>query len=145
MTLRPAERVVIDASVAIKWVVPEPDSGRAEILLDHGLVAPDLIYAECANVLWKKVRRGEMTEEEAEIAAQTLEQADITIAPTRGHLAVATAIAVELDHAAYDAVYLAVAEASDLRLVTADNWPTRKIRERQNRFRQRLIALSEIG
>jgi predicted nucleic acid-binding protein len=131
--------------VAIKWVVPEPDSGRAEILLDHGLVAPDLIYAECANVLWKKVRRGEITEEEAEIAAQTLDQADITIARTRGRLAVATAIAVELDHAAYDAVYLAVAEASDLRLVTADNWPTRKIRERQNRFRQRLIALSEIG
>jgi predicted nucleic acid-binding protein len=27
------------------------------MLLDHGLVAPDLIYAECANVLWKKVRR----------------------------------------------------------------------------------------
>ena len=131
--------------MAIKWVVPEPDSGRAEILLDHGLVAPDLIYAECANVLWKKVRRGEITEEEAEIAAQTLDQADITIARTRGRLAVATAIAVELDHAAYDAVYLAVAEASDLRLVTADNWPTRKIRERQNRFRQRLIALSEIG
>ena len=144
MTLRPAERVVIDASVAIKWVVPEPDSGRAEILLDHGLVAPDLIYAECANVLWKKVRRGEITEEEAEIAAQTLDQADITIARTRGRLAVATAIAVELDHAAYDAVYLAVAEASDLRFVTADNRLTRKIRERQNRFRQRLIALSEI-
>ena len=131
--------------MAIKWVVPEPDSGRAEILLDHGLVAPDLIYAECANVLWKKVRRGEMTEEEAEIAAQTLDQADITIARTRGRLAVATAIAVELDHAAYDAVYLAVAEASDLRFVTADNRLTRKIRERQNRFRQRLIALSEIG
>ena len=85
-----------------------------------------------------------MTEEEAEIATQTLEQADITISPTRGRLAVATTIAVELDHPAYDAVYLAVAEASDLRFVTADNRLTRKIRERQNRFRQRLIALSEI-
>jgi hypothetical protein len=35
--------------VAVKWVVPEPDSGRAKTLLDHGLVAPDLIYAECGG------------------------------------------------------------------------------------------------
>ena len=82
--------------MAVKWVVPEPDSGRAEILLDHGLVAPDLIYAECANVLWKKVRRGEMTLEEAVIAAQTLEPADLTIVPARGHLAVAMSMAAEI-------------------------------------------------
>ena len=145
MTLRPAERLVIDASVAVKWVVPEPGSGHAEILLDHGLVAPDLIYAECANVFWKKVRRGEMTEEEAEIAAQTLGQADIAVAATRGHLALATAIAIELDHLAYDAVYLAVAEASDLRLVTADDRFIQKSQDSQNRFRQRLVVLSEIA
>jgi len=86
-----------------------------------------------------------MTEDEAEIAAQTLEQADITVALTRGHLALATAIAIELDHPAYDAVYLAVAEASDLRLVTADDRLIRKIQDSQNRFRQRLVALSEIA
>ena len=49
MTLRPGQRLVIDANVAIKWVVSEPHSGRAEMLLDHGPVATDLI--------WKKVRR----------------------------------------------------------------------------------------
>jgi predicted nucleic acid-binding protein len=145
VTLQPGQRLVIDASVAVKWVVPEPDSGRAEILLDHGLVAPDLIYAECANVLWKKVRRGEMTQKEAEIAAQTLEQADLSIVPGRGHLAVAVSIAVELDHPAYDAVYLAVAEASELSLVTADDRLIRKIRGSQNRFRQMLVPLSEIA
>ena len=36
----------------------------------------DLLFAECANILWKKVRRGELTKEEAAIAAQTLEAAD---------------------------------------------------------------------
>ena len=106
MTLRPGERLVIDASVAVKWVVPEPDSDRAEALLDHALMAPDLLFAECANVLWKKVRRGELSKDEADIAAQTLEQADIAIASTRGHLASAMAIAVELDLPAYAAVYL---------------------------------------
>jgi predicted nucleic acid-binding protein len=65
--------------------------------------------------------------------------------PTRGYLALATAIALELDHPAYDAVYLAAAEASDLRLVTADGRLIRKIRESQNRFSQRLVALSEIA
>jgi hypothetical protein len=51
--------------------------------------------------------------------------------------------AVELDHPAYDAVYLAVAEASELRFVTADDRLTRKMREGQNRFRHMLVALSE--
>jgi predicted nucleic acid-binding protein len=145
VTLQPEERLVIDASVAVKWVIPEPDSTRAEVLLDHGLVAPDLLFVECANVLWKKVRRGEITVEEAEIAAQTLEQAELAVMSTRGYLAVATSIAVEFDYPAYDAVYLAVAEASDLRLVTADERLVRKVQAGQNRFRHRLVALAEIA
>lgn len=145
MPLRPGEWLVIDASVAVKWVVPEPDSDRAEVLLDHGMVAPDPLFAECANVLWKKVRRGELTKQEADIAGQTLEQADLTLVSTRGYLALATSVAVELDHSAYDAVYLTVAEASELRLVTADDRLIRKVRESQNRFRRMLVALSEIA
>jgi len=143
VTLRPGERLVIDASVAVKWVVPEPDSDRAEALLDHALMAPDLLFAECANVLWKKVQRGELSKDEADIAAQTLEQADIAIASTRGHLASAMAIAVELDHPAYAAVYLSVAQAAELRLVTADDRLIRKVREGQNRFRHMLVGLAE--
>jgi predicted nucleic acid-binding protein len=145
VTLRPGERLVIDASVAVKWVLPELDSDRAEALLDHALAAPDVLFAECANVLWKKVRRGELSRDEADIAAQTLEQADLAVVSTRGYLAIATSVAVELDHPAYDAVYLAVAEASELRLVTADDELVRKVREGQNRFRHTLVALSEIA
>jgi predicted nucleic acid-binding protein len=88
VTLQSGERLVIDASVAVKWVIPEPDSERAE--LDRGLVAPDVLFAACANALWKKVRRGELTKGEAEIAAQTLEQADLTVVSTRERLALAT-------------------------------------------------------
>jgi predicted nucleic acid-binding protein len=54
-------------------------------------------------------------------------------------------IAAELDHPAYDAVYLSVAQASELRFVTADDRLIRKIREGQTRFRHMLVALSEIG
>jgi predicted nucleic acid-binding protein len=145
VTLSPGERLVIDASVAVKWVVAERDSDRAELLLDHGLVAPDLLFAECANVLWKKVRRGELTKAEADIAAQTLEAADLAVVPTRGYVAVATSMAVELDHPAYDAVYLAVAEAANLRVVTADDRLVRKLRQSQNRLREVVVALAEVA
>ena len=44
--------LVIDASVAIKWVVPEPGTIDALALLDRfELRAPDLLVAECADVL----------------------------------------------------------------------------------------------
>ena len=145
MTLQSDERLVIDASVAVKWVVPEHGSEHAELLLDHALVAPDLLFAECANILWKKVRRGELTKAEADVAAQTLELADLTVVSARWYLAAATSIAVELDHPAYDGVYLAVAEASGLRLVTADGRLVRKVRESENRFRQVLVALCDAA
>ena len=44
---------VIDASVAIKWVVEEPGTPEALLLRRHRLLAPDLLMAECANILWK--------------------------------------------------------------------------------------------
>jgi predicted nucleic acid-binding protein len=145
VTLAPGERLVVDASIAVKWVVPETDSNRAEVLLDHALVAPDLLFAECANILWKKLRRGELTDEEAGIAAQTLEQANIAVVSTKRYLARAVAIAAELDHPAYDGIYLAVAEAFGLRLVTADARMIRKVNQAPSRFRPMLAALAEIG
>ena len=56
---------VIDASVAIKWVVDEPGTEQALLLRRHHLVAPDLLVPECANILWKKIRRGELSEAQA--------------------------------------------------------------------------------
>jgi predicted nucleic acid-binding protein len=56
---------VIDASVVIKWVVDEASTAQALLLRRHRLLAPDLLIAECADVLRKKVRRKELLEEEA--------------------------------------------------------------------------------
>ena len=52
---------VVDASVAAKWLSPEPESAAADSLLDDELWAPDLLFAEVANILWKKQSRGEMS------------------------------------------------------------------------------------
>jgi predicted nucleic acid-binding protein len=55
-------RYVVDASVAVKWYLPEPESDAAGRLLDpeHDLIAPDLLFAEVGNALWKRWRRGEI-------------------------------------------------------------------------------------
>jgi predicted nucleic acid-binding protein len=138
-------RLIVDASVAIKWVVGEAGSERAELLLDRRLVAPDLLCVECANVLWKKVRRRELTEDEAAAAIELLENAEIELVSMRSYMTAATVLAVEFDHPAYDCIYLALAEALDLPLVTADESLARRIRKAAaDRFGHRLIPLSEL-
>jgi predicted nucleic acid-binding protein len=145
MSVAPGERLVVDASVAVKWVVDEPDSSRAEALLGHDLFAPDLLFPECANILWKKIRRGELTRRQARIAAQGLEDAELTVIASRGYVALASEIAAELDHPAYDGLYLAVAETLGLRLVTDDGRLVRRLSRAPDRFSGLAVPLSEIG
>jgi predicted nucleic acid-binding protein len=65
--------LVVDASVAVKWVVEEPRTEEALLLrATSRLLAPDLLVAECANILWKKVQRQELTPQEAFRAASLL-------------------------------------------------------------------------
>lgn len=111
---------VIDASVVIKWVVDEPGTVQALLLRRHRLLAPDLLIAECANILWKKVRRKELLEEEALVATGLLARSDIEFAPTIGVFEAAVRKAILLDHPAYDCCYLALAAANDCAFVTAD-------------------------
>lgn len=113
--------VVIDASVAIKWVVDEEGSDDAVRLIDGpALSAPDLLMSECANILWKKTRRGELTRDETSLAIDLLARADIELVPTRALASAATALALDLDHPAYDCMYLALAiERGDV-FITAD-------------------------
>jgi predicted nucleic acid-binding protein len=137
------DRVVVDASVAIKWVADEPDSAAAAQLLDRQLVAPDLLGIEFVNALWKKVRRGEIAVDEATLAVKSLMRAPIEFVETRLYLDAALAIAVELDHPAYDGAYLAIAEAEALPLVTADR--RFALRLKRTRFRDRMLTLADLG
>ncbi len=61
-------RYVLDASVAIKWFVPKIYSNAARQLLasDHSFLVPDFFFAEVGNVLWKRVRRGDDTADNAQ-------------------------------------------------------------------------------
>lgn len=111
---------VVDASVAIKWVIQEAGTEAALRLLGHELIAPDLLVAECANILWRKQRLGEISAREAGLAARLLERAELDLVPMRRLLDRATALAIALDHPGYDAIYLALAETTGRAFVTAD-------------------------
>ena len=113
--------LVVDASVVIKWVVQEEGSDAAVRLIGGpSLIAPDLLIPECANILWKKVRRKELTRDEAMLAAELLMRSDIELVPTRALMPAALKLAIDLGHAAYDCTYLALAMERDVLFVTAD-------------------------
>ncbi len=113
--------IIVDASVALKWVVPEAGSDRARHLLaSEVLAAPDLMWVECANVLWVKVRRGQILRETATAAMVAIDAAPVRCVAARDHAKAAQAMAFELDQTAYDCLYLAAALAERAILVTAD-------------------------
>ncbi len=137
--------LVVDASVAIKWVYAEEDSPRAVSLLSRRLVAPDLIHAECANILWKKVRRGEMSEEEAADAAAALLLVEWDMVPSAQLISAAIGLAVELDHPAYDCFYLELCRRREAMMVTADVRLIRRLAAANSALGGIVVALSDFG
>ncbi len=92
------------------------------------------------------MRRKELSEDEAQIGASLLEQADIEILPTRHLLGSATSLAVELDHPAYDCIYLALAIERDWQFATADERFQRRVREGQSRqYSSNVLSLPEAA
>jgi predicted nucleic acid-binding protein len=115
-------RFVVDASVAIKWLLPEIHSEDAERLLDEGveLSAPDLIRAEVGNIVWKRWRRGEIPLEKARLALQVFRGYSLDILSSETLLDEAWDIAQSLNRSFYDSLYLALAVYQDSPMVTAD-------------------------
>jgi predicted nucleic acid-binding protein len=116
------KRFVVDASVAIKWFLGEIHSEAATRLVDSSvqLSAPDLIGPEFGNILWKKIRRNEITRSDASRILAGFQAIDIEVYPSADLLPFALEIAAELDRTVYDSLYLALAIAQDCQLVSAD-------------------------
>ncbi len=112
--------VVIDASVALKWVLDEPGKDAADALLDEALIAPALWLLEAANALWRRTRRGEISGPEAQERLAALFTAPVTMIPIETDLLAAAELADELGHPVYDCLYLAAAIRENTYVVTAD-------------------------
>jgi predicted nucleic acid-binding protein len=95
--------IIVDASVAVKWVVSESGSTEAAALLDGDrLGAPTLWLSEASNALWAKVMRQQLTAEEARGQAADLADAPIVPIALPGLLPLAIRLALELAHPIYD-------------------------------------------
>lgn len=115
-------QVVVDANVAIKWVVPEIHS-EAALRLQGGewdFLVPDFFFPEIGNILWKRVRRGETTLENALEDLEALTGLPFDLRLSLPLMPQALEIAVQTQQAVYHCVYLALAATKSCQMVTAD-------------------------
>lgn len=113
--------LVVDASVALKWLQPEADSEAALDLIGRGaLAAPDLLMVEAANALATRVRRRELSPLEARTSLTDLNSIHIDFAADHDLAPAALSLAVDLGHPVYDCLYLALALDRSAIAVTAD-------------------------
>lgn len=113
---------VVDASVVVKWFVPEihSEAARRLLALPHEYVAPDLLFAEAANTIWKKIRRKELTAEDGQRLVADIARIAVEAVSCRALAEDAHALATATGRTVYDAMYVALAVRFDTRLLTAD-------------------------
>ncbi|MEZ5935350.1 MAG: type II toxin-antitoxin system VapC family toxin [Alphaproteobacteria bacterium] len=135
--------LVVDASVVVKWFLPEIHSVAALRVASGAwtFLAPDLLDVEVTNTFWKKHRRGELTHDEGARLIDDLRHIDIAMVPHRPLLSMAFALAAAVGHPVYDCVYLALAEQNDCQLVTADRRFYKAFAE--SKWRRRLSCIED--
>jgi predicted nucleic acid-binding protein len=120
---------VLDASVAAKWVLPragEPLVAEALEMLEGyragelRFIVPDLFWVELANVLWKSVRLGRCSNSVARTALDSLAPLAFPTFSAQPLLESAFGIAALFERSVYDSLYVALAIASGVPFITAD-------------------------
>jgi len=118
--------LVLDASVAVKWLVKEPGSEEAQALLElcrlgkYAPIAPDLLLVEVGSVLSKRVRQGSMKASQAEFQFARFNRIRPVLKPLLNLAGQAFRLALVHQHSIYDSLYVALALEAQCDLVTAD-------------------------
>lgn len=118
--------IVIDASVAVKWFLPERGSPAAQAILSGSekLIAPALVRVEVAAAITRRVRLSELTAAEAEAACRlwfaALAKGVVTLNPDEENIETAMRLAIQIRHPLQDCLYLALAQRMESILLTAD-------------------------
>ncbi|HEX2556154.1 MAG TPA: type II toxin-antitoxin system VapC family toxin [Microvirga sp.] len=116
-------RLVLDASVAVKWYVNEAGTERALALLDDPrleLFAADIFRIEVVNALLRQLKVGQISDSAFEDAVTDLALTTPRLVPSTEILDRAVDLARALAHPLYDCLYLASAERREAVMVTAD-------------------------
>ena len=122
--------LTVDASVVTKWFVKEQGFEEARGLLAHRihLHAPDILLAEFANTIWKKVHRREVADPRPYFDELVNLPEIVTLHRGDALIDRAAEIAVEIDHPVYDCLYLTCAEVTaSAALITADRRFAKKL------------------
>jgi predicted nucleic acid-binding protein len=112
---------VVDASVAVKWFLPEEyeDAARTLLRFQHRRLAPDLILAEVGNALLRRRRTGEISERRIVDGVGLLYRLTHLL-PIEPLVLPAVDIATKTGASVYNALYLALSIREDVPVVTAD-------------------------
>lgn len=137
------EAAVVDASVALKWVVGEAGEDDAAKLAGSQLSAPDILLAECGSALWAKARRGEIARDEAQSALAALRRAPVVLIPVPVLVDDALRLALLIGHPIYDCLYLALSLQTKIPMVTADRCLAAALAP-YGELADRLVLLSEL-
>ena len=115
-------KVVVDASVAAKWLVDEEGSDAADTLLDGSfeLFAPRLMASEVGSALRHKVRMGKLEVSAAGELASQINDLTVIWSEDQEVAADATRLALALDCSVFDCIYLALAHRVGAKLITED-------------------------
>lgn len=115
-------RIVVDASLALKWVLEEEHSDRATALgRGREMLTSALFWAEAGNAVATRVRRGELDRVRGNDALRDLQAAPLRTRPLDAGAALAAlAMAYDLAHPIHDCCYLALAIEENAVVVTAD-------------------------
>jgi predicted nucleic acid-binding protein len=118
--------MIVDASVAAKWVLFEDYSEQASLLLSQysQLFAPEIINLEVVSAITKKHRMGVLPENLARKALVTwqeyIENEAIILLDNQKIWQDAKNLAIALPHAFPDCLYIALAKQKKMPLITAD-------------------------
>jgi predicted nucleic acid-binding protein len=130
--------IVVDASVIVKWFIPETGNAAARALLATAdtLIAPELARVEVASALIRKGIRQQLTGADVESTLRAwlraLADGQIFLLPNADDIEAAAKLAQELQHPLPDCLYLAAAERLGVALITADRDFARRAARRSN-------------
>lgn len=115
--------LIVDASVALKFVTEEPGSEAAAAIVAgaESLVAPRWLLMECGNGLVRKVLRDGLPRERAIASFAALPTFFAKLHATDHLLEETFEMGMRLGHAPYDCLYLVLALREDAPMITADN------------------------
>lgn len=113
--------IVVDATVMIKWYLPELYTDESLRLLDtFNICTVDIAMSQVGNALWKRIRTGEVKPHEGKRIISSLERMPIRFVPMSVLAVAAMELAAISTRTFNESLYFVLALREHTKVVTAD-------------------------